>query len=55
MVEMVREKSGNLKKKEERQGILTGFSVLKVLPHLRFDLMMSVSAECFINKSWKIF
>ena len=45
---MVREKSGNLKEKEESQGKsenLTGFPVVKVLPFLRFNFMISVYAK----------
>ena len=44
------EKSGNVRKKKEKsygksRGILTGCLNLKVLPLLRFNLMVSVSAK----------
>ena len=36
-VKIVREKSGNLEKKQESQGILTGCLNLKVLPQVQLD------------------
>ena len=52
---MVEKKSENLRKKEESQGILTGCPNLKVLPFLRFSLMILVSSECYIKKVMKNF
>ena len=43
-VEVVREKSGNLRKKEKSQGILTGCPKVKVSPLLKFNLI-AVSAK----------
>ena len=54
---MVREKSVNLRKKRESQGILTGCPNVKVLPLIMFKLMISLSAKMlyrYIYKSWKI-
>ena len=45
MVEMIREKSRNLGKKEESDGFLTTCPNVKVLPLLRFNLMISVATK----------
>ena len=41
-----------MKVRKKLEGILKGFPDLKILP---LSLMIPVSAECNISKSWKIF
>ena len=41
-------------KSGKSQGIWTDYMNLAILPLLGFNLVISVSPECFIQKSWKI-
>ena len=53
--EKVRENDKWLRLSGESQGTLTGCPDLKVLPLLSFNLMISVSNQCYIKKLWTIF
>ena len=55
MIEMVREKSGNLRTKDESQGIFTVCPDIKALPLLRFNLIISVSAKMLCREVLKTF